>query len=104
MLHTAHRLARADAVGIVGVLNNGTVGLGKLLQLASLFPAQGIAEVGDRVAEVIINNRLAVDSSQLVLPSANILYHTWQALSILGQYRNPTGARYRIGAVGEIIL
>ena len=84
MLHTAHRLARADAVGIVGVLNNGTVGLRKPLQLTSLFPSQIMTEVGDRVAEVIIDNRHTVDGSQLVLPSAIVF----------------VGIRYSIGGLG----
>ena len=83
--YAVNRLACADAVGVVGVTHDGAVGLGKSLQLAALFPRQGTTEVGDGVAQVIIDNRHVVDSSQLVLPGTSILYHTGQALSILGQ-------------------
>ena len=52
-------------------------------------------------------NRLAcADAVGIVL---FLLYNKLQALSILGQYRNPAGARYEIGAAGgeifgEVIL
>ena len=50
---TAHGLARADAVGVVGI--NIAV---ERLELPSLFPRERMPEVGCRVALRVIGNRL----------------------------------------------
>lgn len=57
MENTVDLLAGSDAVCIVGVFD-----VIELLKLTALFPSQIMTEVGDRVAEVIIDNRHTVDS------------------------------------------
>ena len=62
VLNAANRLARADAVGIVGV---GVVIKG--LELASLFPGQIMTEVLYRVALSIVLDSLAIKSGEQIL-------------------------------------
>jgi len=78
--YTVNRLACSDAVSIIGVFD-----VVERLKLASLFPSQIMTEVGDGVAQVIIDNRHVVGSSQLVLPGTGVLIPIRHAIGGLGE-------------------
>lgn len=79
----------ADRILVVVQRNQGTVAPG-------FFQDLGAVEL---VGVQYTVNRLArADAVGIVL---FLLYNKLQALSILGQYRNPAGAQYMIGAAGN---
>ena len=65
MLNPINRLARSDAICIVGVL-----GIVKGLELSALLPSQRMTEIACRVALCVVGDGLAVAGGQQVFPYA----------------------------------
>ena len=55
MLHAVYRLGSSDSIGVVGI---GIIIKG--LELPTLFPGQGVAEIGGRVALRVVGDGLAI--------------------------------------------
>ena len=65
MLHAVYRLGSSDSIGVVGI---GIIIKG--LELPALFPGQGVAEIGGRIALRVIGDGLPIVGGKQVFPHA----------------------------------
>ena len=78
MLNAVYRLARSDAVGIIGIYV-----VVKGLELSALLPRQRMTEVGRRVALRVVAYRLLAVSCKQVFPCAVAVGVRYPVLCIL---------------------